>query len=63
MKKARVYKTRPRRGSGFEYSDVARSLKQARDFVEGGYQDAEAIIVKEVAGFLPLRDMDKAEER
>lgn len=51
-KKARVYKTRPSllKRNGWEYTDVARSLKQARSFHSGGYHSSFAIIVKNKKG-------------
>lgn len=42
----KVYRTKPVKGSGWEPTDPARSLEQAKDMVEGGYGDADAIIVK-----------------
>jgi hypothetical protein len=42
----KVYKTRPRAGSGWKPTDPARNLKQARSFVKGGYGDEDAIIVQ-----------------
>ena len=39
-----VYKTKP--GRGWDATDPARTAKQARSFVRGGYQGADAIAVK-----------------
>jgi hypothetical protein len=46
-KSIRIYKTRPRPGSGWEATDPARSAKQARDLAKGGYgSDTDVRIVK-----------------
>jgi len=42
----KIYKTKPSKTMGWVATDPARTAAQARSFVKGGYQDADAIAVK-----------------
>ena len=47
MKKIKIYKTIPSKRLGWEATDPARDLKQAKEFIKGGYgRDTDAIIVQ-----------------